>query len=121
MAKRTTKKHFKAFVRECRRWIRLYGFVDWDIGIAHEKLGPNLAQTRHNNVARNCVIALCRKWKDQHPLTVTQVRKAAFHEMNELLFADLHMLATDAGADEEAVNKATHAILHTMEHVFWKK
>ena len=88
---KTTRKHFEIFKKECEYWIDKFGLKDWDIAFEH-KSGDNLASARWDIHARWCIIKLATDWEHIKP-TDYELKSTAYHEVVELLLADMYTMA----------------------------
>ena len=116
MSVRTTKKHFKLFEKECRKWLGKLGLKDWCVRILHDDLGSEeiLAQClwkteqRIANLLLNKVVATSKG--------VCEIKRAALHECLELLLCG----CTDAmrkAITDGIVDRETHKVIRTLENV----
>jgi hypothetical protein len=116
---KTTKKHFKLFKRECRKWIRTFGLHGWEVYYFHEEDGDNhRAWASYKAVGRVCSLCLGTTWETIKP-TKRHIRLAAFHEVCELLLARLSTEAKYRFASEEVVDEASHEVIRILEKVIW--
>ncbi len=116
---RTTKKHFKLFKCECRKWIRIFGLYGWEVYYFHEDDGTDhRAWASYKTTGRVCSLCLSTNWGTMYP-TKRLVRLAAFHEVCELLLARMNTEAKYRFASEEVVDEAAHEVIRVLEKVVW--
>ena len=115
---KTTKKDFKLFVKECQEWITVFGLKGWEFRFYHEYTqDEDFARTEFQNTARWVDIKLHTDWPVKP--NEQEIKKAAFHEVLEILFADLRMIASSRSFDEQQLDSEVHKIIHTFESIFF--
>ena len=122
---KTTKKHFKIFKKEVKKWINYFGLWDWQIHFAHyaENMTNTRAKVIYNSTGCLATFILNTKWHEhtEDVLNKNNIRKAAFHEVCELLLGRLTHIADDRwGWCEADLTIETHRIIRTLENVLWK-
>ena len=87
---KTTKKHFELFKKECERWIKFFGLIDWRIEYELQDLPNDYARIEAD---------LCNKWADiwladelPKDVTTLQIKRSAFHEVCHLLSYGLQFI-----------------------------
>jgi len=112
------KKHFDIFRKTCEKWAKIYGLLDWDILYHFDNdLGTNAARCDVNHDGRVAWITL----NCDANLTITQVKQFAFHEMTELLLAELQWLMEERFIDQAEVNVARHRVINVLQKVLYPK
>jgi len=114
------KKHFDIFIKTCEKWAKIYGFLDWDIvyGFDSSKdLLGNAARCTVNHDGRTSWISLNR----DADLTIAQVKQYAFHEMTELLLAELQWLMEERFIDQAEINTSRHRVINVLQKVLYPK
>ncbi|MBF0482600.1 MAG: hypothetical protein HQK81_10980 [Desulfovibrionaceae bacterium] len=119
----TTAAHFEAFQSEAKKWIGIFGLVGWMVEFDHMDLPGSHAECSTNYKARIARLRLAETWGE--PPTEDRVRRSAFHEACELLFAPLYSNATDyelgTAQREVELEASQHSIIRTLENVVWEK
>jgi len=114
------KKHFEIFTKTGEKWAKIYGLLDWDITYqfkTEKDLNYNAARCTVNHDARCAWISLNK----DADLTITDIKQFAFHEMTELLLAELQWLMTERFIDESEVNVARHRVINILQNVLYTK
>jgi len=118
---KTSKRHFKLFCDEARKFIDIFGLVGWEVYFDHKQyLSTELAICMTDQQARTCTIALSPNWVGLKP-TDLEVRKAAFHEVCELLLSRSSTFAKDRFVEESQIDEESHNIIRILERVLWEK
>ena len=113
-----TQKHFEIFKKECLKWIDFFGLVQWQIHFTFKSL-ENRAQIAFNCVSGCATIILSSKWEENSKDFINDynIRKAAFHEVCELLLGRLNdMVSQRYGLNEGDVDEEIHRIIRTLEN-----
>lgn len=116
---RTNSKHYKYFRDRVRHWVNLFGLKEWEIYYGHKKLDNALASYEASFEARNADIYLSTDWGNTE-ITLRQLDKAAFHEVTELLLADLAGWANII-VKHSKMQEEKHKIIRRLENVFFKE
>lgn len=119
---KTTKKHFKIFVKECQKWIDAFGFYEWEWTFYHEEKMPDtLASCSFDTSARYSNIYLSTNWGNIKP-TVYELKKSAFHEIIESgLLGKITVLAKDREFDHTEWKDEVHKVVHRLERTIFDK
>jgi len=113
----TTPNDFEIFVLECKNWINFLGLFGWQIYYYHEELEEDSCATCSVSLsARVCSIRLNTKWEDY---TEKELKQVAFHEVCELFFARIEVLATDRGYTDDDIREEIHNLIRIMEKTFY--
>ncbi len=124
MKTKTSAHDFEIFVKECKKWIEIYGLKGWSVYYFHEhndKIENSGASIRFGSLeGRVSSIFLEPDWQG-NPVTSYQLRKSAFHEISELLFSRIYYLAAARflHSDEE-IEEEIHNLIRILENVLWK-
>ncbi len=95
---KTTKKDFKLFKRECRKWINFFGLKQWEVLYFHEP---------------------CEN--DSRAKYYTNISSIAFHEVVEgMLFANITFMLTARGYSKSEIDEVIHPIIRTLENTVFK-
>jgi len=116
---KTTKKHFELFKKEGRKWLREFGLLDWETFFNHKDIDAR-ARYSADIEHRIAVLILSTQWEGPQPQNKL-IRRAAFHEVAELLLAKIRCLAESRTCDEQELNEAIHAVIRTLENVIFEK
>jgi len=116
---KTTKKHFELFKKEGRKWLREFGLLDWETFFDHEDIDAR-AEFNANVEYRTVVFTLSAHWKNVR-ISSWLIKKAAFHEVAELLLVDIRILAESRTMDSQDLNGKIHSVIRTLENVIFDK
>jgi hypothetical protein len=113
--------HFERFTSECDKWISFFGFNDWDLDymFTDEETDARALTAIHCQHNRVASIVLSREW-DIDP-TEESLSKYAFHEVLELLFSDIHVLAVNREFDLDTFDKERHRVIRILEHSIFSR
>lgn len=116
---RTTIAHFKLFKAECEKWIKIWGLLDWSVDYAHEDIDGCKGQRSSGLAGKVATLSLATDWGDDN-LTNYQIKKTAFHEVAELLLAEIHALGDRRFVAEERLETARHTVIRRLENVVFE-
>jgi len=122
MGSKTTKRQFEIFKKECDKWVGRFGLTGWEIVYKHEHITGDecsLGQNAWHCDGRWSVITLEKDWESE--LNDEKVKRVAFHEACELLFARTRKLACSRNMDEDELDEEMHNVIRILENVLWKK
>lgn len=125
---KTSKADFHVFKKEAEYWIDRFHLREWKITILHQDhpfeslKNMNLAWCDCQFKDRICHIGLAPDWGLYDPVTLYEVSKSGFHEVAELLFANLALAAdADAAPTTKGQNMADiHSIIRRLEWSVWE-
>ena len=118
---KTSKRQFNLFCNEVRKFIDIFGLVGWEVYFEHKQyLSTELAVCITDQQGRTCTISLSPMWVGLKP-TDLEVRKAAFHEVCELLLSRFNTFARDRFVQESQIDEESHNIIRILERVLWEK
>lgn len=106
--RRTTKKHFIAFVRESKFWIDRLG-LDYQVAFTHNKDGSGLAASTFHYKDRTATFNLCQTWDSVTPLNMSMIKDCALHEVVHLAVGDLNILALNRFLTERELDVVLEA------------
>ena len=116
-----TKAHFDIFKKECSKWIKYFGLLDWEVNIREEKRKVNyLAQTSvsfHNRIA---TIKVVKDWR-QFETTNKEIKKTAFHEICEVMFYNVRYLAEARFLTENEIDPEIHKLIRILENTVFEE
>jgi hypothetical protein len=116
---KTTKRHFDIFRKESQKWIKEFGLLDWWVQYSHEDIGDG-AQCRYSYTYKMATLVLSTVFDQDYPATTHKIKRMAFHEVYELVLAEMNTLITSRVYDKEEADRARHAVIRRMENVFFK-
>jgi hypothetical protein len=114
----TNESHYEIFKSECNYWIERYGLIGWEIHFDHSIIDKSRASCVSYGPGRMVALTLGTEWHGLEP-TPESIGKTAYHEVCELLLADLVEAATNRKFDADDLEAKTHAIIRTLENVHW--
>lgn len=115
-----TQEDFAIFQDEAKKWLNLFCMSDWEVFFWFEPLEGNRAQCQYSYKDRVANITLSTRAYVK--VDEDDIRGSAFHEVCELLMAELRHLTTNyteiPSEDRKVLlNSAAHAIIHRLEPV----
>jgi hypothetical protein len=116
----TTKSDFDYFCKRGQYWIKFWGLLEWDVDYIFDRdreENENIAYCISNLTGRAATIGLCINWGITKP-TKTQIDRAAFHEVGELLMSPVNILSKERFVTEDMIDDARHAVLRRLENKF---
>jgi hypothetical protein len=107
--------HFDSFKSKCDKWISFFGFNDWELDymFSDEETDARAFTAIHCRLNRLASIVLNLEW-DIDP-TEESLGQCAFHEVLELLFSDLNILAADRQYDHGTFERERHRVIRIFE------
>ena len=123
---KTTKKHFKIFKRECKKWIKFFSLTDYEIHFAHsdENVGDgNMANCYRSSNSRIARLSLCQTWGEDFicELNDENIRLSAFEEVCHVLLYGLSSCAYARFIMEHEINEAEHSLIRVLQNVIFKQ
>lgn len=116
--KKTTKKQFEIFKKECKRWITFFGLTEWRIYYYHEDIGDNFGERRADISAMNASIVLNTNFPDEE-ISKQDIKKTAFHEICELMLSE-ESACLQAILSQSEVSRINHTIIRRLENSVFK-
>jgi len=118
---KTSKRHFKLFCDEARKFMDIFGLMGWEVYFEHKQyLSNEQALCITDQQGRTCTMALSTHWVALKP-TDLEVRKAAFHEVCELLLSRLNTFSKQRFVEESQIDEESRNIIRILERVLWEK
>jgi len=118
---KTSEHDFEIFKEECIYHLREYGFGDFSFFFEHKnqkELGQINAWELGDHNDKNIVLALTKNW-DSEP-TEYEIRRFAFHEVNEALLDKLCLLAEKRfGVTTDDIEETRHGIIARLQYHFF--
>jgi len=120
----TTTKNFEYFTKECKYWIDRFQLREWEFRFTHrnhKKLSDSLAWYEYNWEGRLAEIGLSTNW-DKTNTTIYHLSKAAFHEVCEILLANLESTARMdiCPSQIHELIACKHSVIRRMEWAIWE-
>lgn len=110
---KTTKNHFEIFKKECWLWIKSFGIRDFEYYFEHKLWEGSFAHTQTNLEAKNVQFTFSTEFTI--PITIKHIKRVAFHEVQEVLFADIRYYLSEHYA-LWFVNNKIHKIIRILEN-----
>jgi hypothetical protein len=124
---------FSVFVKECKKWIDIFGMYDWEFKFVpaspedeNDELGERRfkAWVTFDSEAALAVVYFNTKWREYEEIELSEedIKLTAFHEVCEILLADIMRLVhARMNVCEEDVNLVKHKLIHRFEEVIFKR
>ena len=121
--KDNTVKYFILFKQEALYWINIFGLKGWDIIFTNKYDTENRATIGWKVTGRIAKINLSRNWEEgTTAVTPENIKKAAFHEVCELFFSRLQMMAEGRLCNnKDCIEEEVHSIIRTLENTVFIK
>lgn len=120
------KRYLEVFKEEARFWINELGLKEWNYSfILRECRSDNIAEVAYNNEAKNAVLSLNTRWLDGkmenvvYEVTYERTRQTAFHEIFEVMLADIEDVITEDPKNVTRINTERHRIIRRMENILF--
>lgn len=120
--KKLQEKHFEIYKAECDKWIKIVGLGNWFITYNQHDFEntENLGEVEYVVEDRIATIYLNSDYSDKDP-TEEEIRRAAFHEVWELVLGRMNNLSQLRFCNESEINDSRHEIIRILENVLWPK
>jgi len=117
---KTTNEDFELFKEECWNWIKYFGLIDWEWNFTHDAEIGNHAEYWVDVPNRACTISYTSEYSTEDSIFYTEesIKKAAFHEVCEILLARIASLIS--GIAESDIAEAKHDIIRILENTIYK-
>jgi len=123
----TTTEHFEIFKDEVEYWIEKFHLREWRFRIIHadsKELKDVLAWVTSEWKGRVATISLSVDWTDSTYDVVEKYElcKSAFHEVCELLLADMGSIAMIdiCSTQRQEFEKSVHSVIRRLEWAVWE-
>jgi hypothetical protein len=118
---KTTKKQFKAFKKECQKWIKEFGMLGWRFYFDHFKVNDttSIAWCCFPDKPEDRVFTLTLNTEIPDYLTDKDILRSAFHEVMEAFIYKIGFLAKARYVQPEEINEEIHTIIRTLESVVY--
>jgi len=121
---KTTKAHFDIFKKECSKWIKYFGLLDWEINLYHKKLDEedkdSMAITSCYNKGKRSDITLNIEWDEDKPSEI-EIKKCAFHEICEVLYYPIAFMAEARFLADGEIETETHRLIRILENTVFEE
>ena len=115
---KTTQKHFKLFKKECKKWIKTFGLLNWEVDFIHRLSDEGIASTKYLYDNKWCEISLNKNWVNTKP-TNYEIKRSSFHEAMELFLVSIRTIAESRYIKEDDIDPEIHNIIRTLENVIF--
>lgn len=115
----TTKKHYKIFKKEFKKWYRLFDLYHIEIVFSHGGDTDFLAWTSVDSSSMCGTVCLEKDWSSYKP-TKKNIKKIAFHECMEVLLFHLRNCAEKRFLNEHEIDEEIHRLIHSLEKVVFE-
>lgn len=113
---KTTKKQFKEFCAECRKWIKKFGLTEWEIYFYHEKID---AAARVVGSTKEMTADILLSTEIEGPVFKTEIKRCAFHEVCELLLLDVRTHLDFVFCKGE-IDNLLHKIIYRLQNTYFE-
>jgi len=116
----TTKRHFELFKKECKKWQKAFGIFYWEFYFDHrDDLGDSESAVLYAVDGKQATFILSKTIT--FPVTDALVKRAAFHEVMELLLGPLsHLSESRFDVTQERLDQERHAVIRVWENFIFK-
>ena len=118
----TSEKDFNVFVKECKKWIKVFGLFDWEICFEHfdNEDASALAACYYDVPGKSAYILLYQNFYENE-ISDSLLKKCAFHEVCELLLGKLKCYCeTDLKLTNNQIQEAVHTVIRRLENSIFK-
>ena len=115
-----SREHFYYWVACCRLWKKFLCLGDWEVGynyIESDEDSPRASMEVSDAANRLAQLSIYDSW--DHTPTDYYLFRTAFHEVLEMLFADVHILAQSRNFDYIRYDREHHRIIRIFEGSFF--
>lgn len=118
MMQELTEQDFALFKTEAQKWIDSFGLKDWEIYFSFERLENSKAECVVNWTGKACMLKLGKF--PRFDMSQEDVKRAAFHEVCELLLTDMEFTALNDDilleTRKSMTEVARHAVIRRLEN-----
>lgn len=125
MTKSEKSRLLGVFREEARFWVDVFGLKDWRLSFGFCKNDAQMAGVSYSVVNKSAVLRLNDNWLDgnmggevivpERP-DVPSVMRCAFHEVAELLLAEIEDVIQEDPKNENRINAERHRIIRRLEN-----
>lgn len=110
---------YKIFKEEILFWQNYYGLKTYEIATFFENIGNFRAEATTDHESMISVVILNKKWDATIPDDYN-IRKAAYHEICEIMLSKLVEIARSRTTTSEQIEQVTHEIIKIMENTHFE-
>ena len=118
---KTQPKDYEIFKEECEYWLDKFNLRTYDVAYTHSNAAGNVdccAYCKVDNEGCSAILGLSKTWDGFLPLEY-QVRKFAFHEVLELLFAQAEDIMQSRYVTKESIENVKHIFIQRLINAFF--
>jgi len=116
---KTTKKQFEQFIKGCDHWLNFFGLKQWKVYYRFADMNKDdIANVAWKISGRVATMSLNKDVPDF--ITTNDIKMSAFHEVCELLFANISTCLGDY-ISEIIVNDMVHEVIRILENTVFKR
>lgn len=113
-----TKKHFEIFKKECLKWIDRLELNGWEIQFGWTEKEGVFSSLGGKLIGRTVTFFLCKDWSNTiTPLTESNIRKTAKHEVIHLLLLRFTINAVSRYVTSDELEEAEEEIVRKLEKI----
>jgi hypothetical protein len=114
-------EEFEFFKKEVGWWVEYFGLYEWDWRVFHSKEEDDegLAWVKAEEISGIAAVYLAKGW-GVDPITPKNLSRSAFHEVCEVLLAELDWLSRKCVRDGK-VDAATHRVIRRLENRIFER
>lgn len=116
---RVTKDYFALYKHEVKFWMKHLGLTSWEPFFSFEKDVKNIASVSWDKQGGSAVFYLSTTWGKKSPITEKTISRTAFHEVCEVLLAELRMMGEYFVRASE-VDRVVHEIIRHLENTVFE-
>jgi len=117
----TSETDFNVFQQESLYWINKFGLTNWEIMFKHnlydEETDRALCYIEPQSHIATLVLPFL--WYSIKPSEYL-IRRSAFHEVMEILLAEISILANERFASKDKIETAIHSFIRIMENIVFE-
>ena len=113
-----TKTDFETFKKECEKWIKVFGLLDWDVKYQFAEMEGTAGRCIANYVGCNATIVFSPEFiTGELTDKRSHIKETALHEVLELLLYPLTSLTGERTFDDGEVTHQTHRVIQRLMKV----
>lgn len=111
------KDILKLYRKECNRWIKFFGLHGYEVYFEIENNPDVYGRCSTNQENKLSILTVSQSCCDKK-----EVKKTAFHEVCELLVANMYNLSLQReGFSMDRINESRHELIRILEHTIYRK
>ncbi len=116
---KTTKQDFEQFKKECQKWIKFWGLTEYRFYYYHDELDGSFAQVGWSINGKVATVTFNKNIdEDKNQI---DFKKSAFHEVCEILLAELDTLMRERYLAKNQIEGAFHTVIRRLENCVYEK